>query len=70
LDYLVDMAKTAPGIAGSRMMGGGFGGCTINIVEEKSVDSFVDFMQESYKLHFSVNPEVYVMQLEDGVKEL
>lgn len=70
LDYLVDIAKTAPGIAGARMMGGGFGGCTINIVEEKAVDSFVDFMQESYKLHFSVIPDVYVMQLEDGVKEL
>ncbi|MBL0133051.1 MAG: galactokinase [Chitinophagaceae bacterium] len=70
LDYLVDIAKTAPGIAGARMMGGGFGGCTINIVEEKSIDSFVDFMQESYKLHFSVIPEVYVMQLEDGVKEV
>lgn len=68
LDFLVDTAKTVPGVAGARMMGGGFGGCTINIVQTDKLPSFIKQIQEAYQKQFSVRPEVYTMVLSDGVK--
>ena len=48
LDILVDIAKNSKSVLGSRMMGGGFGGCTINIVEKSNVDQFVEKATEVY----------------------
>jgi galactokinase len=66
LDFLVDRAKTIPGVAGARMMGGGFGGCTINIVQSNAVNTFSEQIGEAYKQRFSIVPEIYVTQPEDG----
>lgn len=66
LDFLVEAARPLPGLAGARMMGGGFGGCTINIVKQEQVDSFTRSVQQAYQQQFQLQPEVYVMQLEDG----
>ena len=66
LDFLVEKAKTIKGVAGSRMMGGGFGGCTINIVQANAVETFSQQIKEAYEKQFSISPEIYVMQLQDG----
>lgn len=67
LDFLANAAREIPEVAGTRMMGGGFGGCTINIVESASVDRFTKQIQERYKNKFGKIPEVYITQIEDGV---
>lgn len=68
LDFLATEARTLQSVAGARMMGGGFGGCTINIVQADAVDSFSQHMQKAFANKFSKTPEVYVTQVEDGVK--
>lgn len=66
LDFLVEKAKTQPSVAGARMMGGGFGGCTINIVQASAVGRFAEYMQQVYYQQFSIQPHIYVMQPEQG----
>jgi galactokinase len=67
-DFLVAHAKTLNGNIGSRQMGGGFGGCTINIVRDDSVDEFALSMKTAYEKQFNIVPECYVMQIEEGAK--
>lgn len=68
LDLLVDLVKNQEGVVGARMMGGGFGGCTINIVQKNSVERLLEHVKKSFAEKTGVAPEAYVMQLEDGVK--
>jgi galactokinase len=70
LDVLEELAHQAPGCYGARMMGGGFGGCTINLVAAAEVDSFIDFMTKGYQDRLSLELETYVTTLADGVGEL
>jgi galactokinase len=70
LDFLADTARQIPEVAGTRMMGGGFGGCTINIVQTASVENFTAQIQEAYRKEFGKTPEVYITQIEDGVRIL
>jgi galactokinase len=70
LDVLVELAHDAPGAYGARMMGGGFGGCTINLVATEEVDKFVDFMTKGYQERLGLTLETYVTTLADGVGEL
>jgi galactokinase len=70
LDFLVERAQTIAGVTGARMMGGGFGGCTINIVQTEAVASFTQKIQEAFNGLFKQTPEVYVTQIEDGTKVL
>lgn len=67
LDFLADYARQMPVVAGTRMMGGGFGGCTINIVQTNSVDPFTNEVQGAYQKKYNTVPEVYITQIEDGV---
>ena len=67
-DFMVEQAQRQPGIVGSRQMGGGFGGCTINIVEDREVSSFTERMRGIYQKRFNILPETYTMQIEDGAK--
>jgi len=55
LDYLVEFSKNNDSILGSRMMGGGFGGCTINIIHNDAIDSYVKDVSTAYKNTFSIN---------------
>jgi len=55
LDYLVDFSKNFNEVIGSRMMGGGFGGCTINIVHENTVKNFTAAASEAYFKKFNIN---------------
>lgn len=68
LDFLVSLAKEREEVAGSRMMGGGFGGCTINIVKAHYVNDFSGFIKEKYEEKYHKIPEIYVTSIEDGVK--
>ncbi|MEO6837625.1 MAG: galactokinase, partial [Ginsengibacter sp.] len=70
LDFLVDVAKGNKNVIGARLMGGGFGGCTINIVKEKSVTSFLKEAVTAYKKHFDIDAESYVMNVVDGTNEI
>lgn len=68
LDFLCGQAKQLPGVAGSRMMGGGFGGCTINLVEASAVDEFTNSIRDAYQKQYGKIPEVYITQIEDGAR--
>jgi len=66
LDFLVDRAKRTPGVIGARMMGGGFGGCTINIVHRESKDAFIAQTSKAYLKKFGHECSVYYVNLVDG----
>lgn len=67
LDMLVSNAADC-GVTGSRMMGGGFGGCTINLIEESRVDHFVERVEKRYSDTFGTIPPIYSVSTEDGVR--
>ena len=66
LDYLVDQVRDNPNVIGSRMMGGGFGGCTINIVKEDTVDALIEQLATKYEHKFGLKLDVYAVKIEDG----
>lgn len=65
IDILVEIAK-AHGVTGCRIMGGGFGGCTINLVKEELYDSFVNDAKEKYNEKYGREPKVYDVVIKDG----
>jgi galactokinase len=69
LDFLNNKAKEL-GVTGSRVMGGGFGGCTINLVKEDSVDEFVKKASEDYEKEFGIQLKIYDVVIKDGAKRL
>ncbi len=66
LDFLVDAARENKDVIGARLMGGGFGGCTINIVKEEAVPSFVEKILKAYKEEFNIEAEDYKVKAVDG----
>jgi len=66
LDFLVDAARHNKHVIGSRLMGGGFGGCTINIVKSESASSFVEKIISDYKKQFGIQAESYKVKIVDG----
>ncbi|KAA2240149.1 galactokinase [Chitinophaga agrisoli] len=68
LDFLVSLARQRPEVAGARVMGGGFGGCTINLVREDKVEEYTAFIRERYEEEYGKTPEIYVTSIEDGVE--
>jgi galactokinase len=66
LDFLAEFARTQEGVFGSRMMGGGFGGCTINIVKEEFVDLFINNATKEYKEKLGLDLKAYSGVIEDG----
>lgn len=69
LDFLVDQARKH-GIAGSRMMGGGFGGCTINLVQEELYDSFIESISHSYQQAYGISCKPIPVVISDGAHKL
>lgn len=69
LDFLNDVAKEC-GVTGSRVMGGGFGGCTINLVPEDKYDSFVETAVASFTKKFGKAPKVYPVRIGGGSRKL
>lgn len=70
LDFLVDAAKANKGIIGARLMGGGFGGCTINVIKKESVSSFLSEVIPAYKKHFNIDAESYDVKVVDGTNNV
>ncbi|WP_276369766.1 galactokinase [Chryseolinea sp. H1M3-3] len=66
LDFLVDEAKRIDGVLGARMMGGGFGGCTINFVIKDQVKNFINSMSGAYEKQFNVKMNTYIVSIKDG----
>ena len=69
LDYLNDIAKEC-GVTGSRVMGGGFGGCTINLVKEDLYDAFIATAKQKFAARFGHEPKVYDVVISDGARRL
>jgi galactokinase len=59
LDFLVDTAAEFTGVYGSRMTGGGFGGCTVNLVAPERVEAFTVNITEAYKRRYKLEPQIY-----------
>lgn len=70
LDFLVEQAKANENIIGARMMGGGFGGCTINIIKKDAVKDFLAGATAAYQKKFQIDPEVIDVKVGDGTHEL
>lgn len=70
LDFLVERAKNYESVIGARLMGGGFGGCTINIVAEEGIDHFIEETSREYQQHFHIAPEAYIVEIADGTREI
>ncbi len=66
LDYLVELTLDKDYILGSRMMGGGFGGCTINLIEKSQTDAFINWAAEQYRQQFGISLSPYLVSIEDG----
>ena len=69
LDFLATVAQEC-GVTGSRIMGGGFGGCTINLVKEELYDNFVNTVVERFEQKYGHKPEVYPVVISDGSRIL
>ncbi|MBQ2208333.1 MAG: galactokinase, partial [Prevotella sp.] len=69
LDYLNEIAREC-GVTGSRMMGGGFGGCTINLVKDNLYDAFIATAKEKYQEAYGKEPLVYDVVIGDGARKL
>ena len=67
LDLLVNLAQREPGVYGARMTGGGFGGCTINLVKKAYVDAFEAAVSHGYQKVTGINPDIYICAAADGV---
>lgn len=66
LDFLVDQAKQSPAVLGARMMGGGFGGSTLNIIEKKATPDFIQSLSKKYKAAFGIDMQTHVVTIADG----
>ncbi len=69
LDYLNDVAREC-GVTGSRIMGGGFGGCTINLVENDKMDKFVEEAKKRFNEKYGHEPKVYPVVISDGAHKV
>ncbi len=69
LDFLVTVAKEC-GVSGSRIMGGGFGGCTINLVKESLYDAFIATAKSKFNARYGHEPKVYDVVISDGSRRL
>lgn len=70
LDLLVDTARTVEGVLGARMMGGGFGGCTINLVKSDKVDALREATSVAFLKKFGTRPAYYQVNTGDGAGEI
>ncbi len=69
LDYLNDIAKEN-GVTGSRIMGGGFGGCTINLVKDELHDKFIEDVKAKYEAKYGKTPKIYDVVISEGSRKI
>ncbi|HJA18613.1 galactokinase [Mediterraneibacter glycyrrhizinilyticus] len=70
IDILVDLAWKIPGVIGSRITGGGFGGCTVSIVKNDAVDTFINDIGKAYKEKVGHEAEFYTVDIGDGASRI
>ena len=68
LDFLVEETKKYDEIIGARMMGGGFGGCTVNLVKKNNLQKLVKEVKKNYKDNFGINPRAIIAKPDSGIK--
>ncbi|WP_449398460.1 galactokinase [Chryseobacterium wanjuense] len=69
LDFMVEEALKENGVLGARIMGGGFGGCSINLIKDESVDEVIKNISAKYKQAFNIEMKVYRVKISDGINE-
>jgi galactokinase len=70
LDIMVEAAQNLTGFIGGRMTGGGFGGCTVNLVRQEHAKNFAAQIAERYRAATGIDPQTYICSTEDGAQEL
>jgi galactokinase len=70
LDEMVAIARRVPGLLGARMMGGGFGGCTINLLAPESVKTFISNVYAEYRDVTGIEPEIFPVKVAAGAGEI
>jgi galactokinase len=70
LDLMVEIARSQPGVLGARMTGGGFGGCTVNLLDSDVSDEFVEKVSTGYQKITGISPEIYICNAAGGVSEV
>jgi galactokinase len=70
LDLMVDLAQGVDGVHGARMTGGGFGGCTVNLVTTGYVEKFIQIVSQGYEQVTRFKPEIYVCNASNGAEEM
>ncbi len=69
-DLLVDLANELPGLIGARLTGGGFGGCTVNLVEQDKAAAFADELGKRYQAKTGIKPEIHICHASDGAHRI
>jgi galactokinase len=70
LDWLVDAVKNNSAVMGARMMGGGFGGCTINIIKEEAIEPLIHTIQPLYEASMNLPLTYYIASIENGTERI
>ena len=70
LDLMVELAQKIDGVHGARMTGGGFGGCTVNLVRTGNVEDFRARVSEDYERVTKIKPEIYITTAANGAEEV
>ncbi|HEY8561976.1 MAG TPA: galactokinase [Pyrinomonadaceae bacterium] len=70
LDLMVEIVRAQPGVLGARMTGGGFGGCTVNLLDRDASAAFLETVSTEYQKATGITPEIYVCNASEGVSEI
>lgn len=70
LDFLVNTAREIPGVLGSRMMGAGFGGCTVSLVEETALSDYCEAVTKAYREAYNITPRFLTVEASAGAREI
>jgi len=67
---LVESAEAQPGVLGARMTGGGFGGCTVNLVERDRISAFREQVSKEYQANTQIIPNIFAVEASKGLEEI